>query len=185
MLGHAIVLEWQGLEVPSGMRTCFTSDQKELASHWLWFTAEAFPLVRSEKSTHQLEAVKLHTPWLTSWARPTFEQGCLSVCSTLRPLSGRLASGRAAFPSQHDSRRQNEAQFFTPSAKPKQVRKTPLDVSSSKGWEALPIANVSQSLYPCPVASSACLSASPWVKVIHPASCTPDSSRSDDPPGHT
>ena len=86
-------------------------------------------------------AGQMRTPWLTSWARATFEQGILSVLPMLEgPCTATSLPGEHLFQASALSRDRMRPAIFHAFGKAKIGAQTALRDLEKQGWETLPMA---------------------------------------------
>lgn len=87
------------------------------------------------------EAGRARAPWLTSWARPTFEQGCLSVLPHLEgPCWVASLPGEHLFQASKIQQDRMRPVIFHAFGRAKLGAKDALKSLEQQGWETLPIA---------------------------------------------
>ena len=87
------------------------------------------------------QAGQERTPWLTSWARTTFEQGCLSVLPQLEgPCKAMSLPGEHLFQASRIAPDRMRPIIFHAFGKAKLDAPLQLDRLARQGWETLPIA---------------------------------------------
>lgn len=95
------------------------------------------------------EAGRERTPWLTSWARATFEQGCLSVLPQLEgPCKAISLPGEHLFQASHIAPDFMRPVIFHAFGKAKLDARDQLARLARLGWETLPIALLGMPHYP-------------------------------------
>ena len=114
-------------------------------------TGDGLP-VRWHKKAHSgalSEAGQERTPWLTRWARATFEQGCLSVLPHLEGTCKALSlPGEHLFQASRILPNRMRPVIFHAFGKAKKDAPKVLDELAQLGWEALPIALLGMPHYP-------------------------------------
>ena len=95
------------------------------------------------------EAGQERTPWLTRWARATFEQGCLSVLPHLEETCKALSlPGEHLFQAGRIPNRMRPVIFHASFGKAKKDAPKVLEELAQLGWETLPIALLGMPHYP-------------------------------------
>ena len=95
------------------------------------------------------EAGQERTPWLTRWARATFEQGCLSVLPHLEGTCKALSlPGEHLFQASRILPNRMRPVIFHAFGKAKKDAPKVLEELAQLGWEALPIALLGMPHYP-------------------------------------
>ena len=89
------------------------------------------------------------TPWLTSWARATFEQGCLSVLPHLEgPCKATSLPGEHLFQASRIAPNRMRPVIFHAFGRAKVDAPAQLARLARQGWETLPIALLGMPHYP-------------------------------------
>ena len=89
------------------------------------------------------------TPWLTRWARATFEQGCLSVLPHLEgPCKALSLPGEQLFQASRMSPDRMRPVIFHAFGRAKHDAPKALDQLAQLGWKTLPIALLGMPHYP-------------------------------------
>ena len=114
------------------------SGQRDSSDH------EALAAITWPKRAHPgalTKAGQERTPWLTSWARATFEQGCLSVLPHLEgPCKAFSLPGEHVFQASRTAPNRTRPVIFHAFGKAKLDAPDQLARLARLGWETLPIA---------------------------------------------